>query len=370
MESQCTNCHDCKSEVPCVKIWGPKREALNPSRLVPTPTEAKIGSEDLLLLSWLYAGQPQENGRIPIFHQQQLFILGRALLPIYDLSITCLSVRHALLSFISLSLNQPQFKALSEWHRTQALRALRKKSEDTLEIGDLFASALFSFSLPQKPFSSPDGFDIHLEGFVAIMRCLSNTSGNNVASLTPYWPMARDFLIGFHRWSLSDEQFFKGHSLSREVMGTHFFKQRRVLAGEPWKGICQELDLCIELASRALRIRQIGVPSASVANAVNDIKSHLESLVEDPFIKAVLETEIETQLSDSLNLRFRFRICNLLISYFDAMIKRDLIELYSALRKYGATFGLSSSCVITRQALGLILFGLACVDGNILIDRG
>src|SRR5277367_2178661 len=201
MEERCKFCRDRNISDPCIKLWGPKRTAalelsisgnttaIELSRPL-TQYDRSIDSKGVMLLQYCYS---EEFWRVSKPMPCQLIRLFSS---VYGAAVVHLSLRHAILNYVSLFRG---LEAESLEHNICANFQLQRKLSrpDTLDEGDLFVPLLLAISeiLEKKE----DDITTHMSGFMAIMEVLFNRVGGNIKSyeLSVFWPLVRDMLGSF-----------------------------------------------------------------------------------------------------------------------------------------------------------------------------
>jgi Fungal specific transcription factor domain len=144
-KSQFLPCKFCRTmgiKEPCVKLWGPLREApFLPSRPFPTASDTVVNVQDVHLLQYAYSDVSSFN------------CLHRALFRVfsaqYGQAISSLSLRHAVLALAAghLRSQSSNFHRISLSHRGRALRFLiqsLKGPAEMLSDADLFTSMILA----------------------------------------------------------------------------------------------------------------------------------------------------------------------------------------------------------------------------------
>jgi hypothetical protein len=136
----CQHCQAHHVRLPCYKLLGPNTESkLEPSRPPPTPYDAVIEPEEVLLLDYLYTEKILETG----FLRRLLYSLKFfAQDSVFGPSIRCRTLRYAMLAVAEVSVDcsvlaSPRFFSYVQ----KSLRALPRNSE-TSNIGDLLGIIL------------------------------------------------------------------------------------------------------------------------------------------------------------------------------------------------------------------------------------
>jgi hypothetical protein len=206
---------------------------------------ASLPSKDGLLLQWLSNSREWLN-RLWIYGETQN-IICEVFIPVYGPSIECPSLRYALLAFAS-AMNEDDNREAD--NADDAGRALCIKSPDTISEGDLFASVFLAFaSIPTRR----DRVQVHLHGFLAILKLLSQRS---TSSLSIFWPLARDMLL----WAMSDqngvsnEMYLKFLCECRILLGPSTWRQRRAYFTDTYTAIRRSLYFHRRILKCAVRM--------------------------------------------------------------------------------------------------------------------
>jgi len=267
-------------------------------------------------LEWLYSGAVFKTGvrhRSDLVMALQLSTFAGHLIPIYGKSITCKSLRQALLGCVSFLFPDVRYKEQVADHCRLANQALRSRSHGTWDEGDLFASALLAHLAHSKVNGDamPAESGVHIEGFMALIRHLQETKFT--ANLTVHWPMARDFLLDLY-YESNMEQYFRLASICRDVIGAPTLQQRMEYLGVEWLALDTTLRINLDMLCMAMRCRFLcNLP------------------VHDPYLVRTLQHVLaDTLIIDSKNLREvgapnPARQCHLLLRYHTSRILFDVL---------------------------------------------
>jgi len=172
---------------PCVKLWGPKKEALEPSRPV-SMYDQSIDPKEVMLLQYTYSEVFWEQDA-NVWDTKPVRQLLRLFSSVYGASIIHLPLRHAMLSYASLD------RDLVADHLEYDLcanRELQRKlaNPDTLDEGDLFVSFLLAVCEKVKS----NTIAPYVNGILGIMDVLFHRAGGNIKlyELSVCWPLLRD----------------------------------------------------------------------------------------------------------------------------------------------------------------------------------
>jgi hypothetical protein len=266
LESPCEFCRSRRILEPCVKLWGPKKQASSSQPSVPihkahdaepaasrqtdavlqpsaaiTVYDPTIDQNDVKLLQHAFSDEYVYRRHYPgvaLYTLPAQFIyvglLLRTIGSVYGLSIQHVGLRHAILAFVGAGT-----KILCDsdhiQHASEACRRLRKKLDrpDAVDEGDFFLAcllALWSVSHCKEKNVAKDTFRRHLQGCFAIMKHLSDRARGRVQSyrLAAFWPLARDILYCYgvkHVWQLGDEEHESVCQEFRQVMGPELYQQ-------------------------------------------------------------------------------------------------------------------------------------------------
>jgi hypothetical protein len=219
----------------CRKEWGPKTEALQesdsgninaspkpPSRTI-TPYDASIEPADVQALQAAYLFTTE-----PFNPRQALFSLLRRLAYVYGQSISHPCLRYAICAFSSGYIMGDPSVAFE--YSQKACQALKRRlyKPALIDEGDLFATALLTLC----PGLKSSEFMPHMEGFMAIMRHLTEMVGGHVESyaLAPFWTLVKDEITSF--LSFPDEDLISRWSNAiYEVFGHQTFHERTSYKG-------------------------------------------------------------------------------------------------------------------------------------------
>jgi hypothetical protein len=277
------------------------------SRGVRTSEEHQIPNDIAMLLAWWYEGRPVENTEISPFNQQQFFLLAKAVVPMYNQSVRCSSLRNAIIGVIG-RIKSPGQSTVEVENLDAAITELRRKEPAKWEAGDVLAVALLAFAAPRNR-SGQEAWKIHAGGFQAALEQLSPSQCN---TLKGYWALARDFVIGFHRWDLHDSDFFRVLHYCSCRMSEYMFQARRDLA--PYQGSLFELDLHMELLARAIRTKICDGDHTIVTQSVKCVEQDLRRMSDEDC--AFTKTSPTNDLGE-LKLGVRYWMCKLLVHFFD-----------------------------------------------------
>jgi hypothetical protein len=192
------------------------------ARPIPTANDEVICSKDVLLLQYGYSDAFSSMGGTLMAGLLRKFAF------VFSPSISCASLRHAMLAFtaahLPFDIDCPERILV---HSGLCGKTLISKSMATLNEADLFAALLLAYaSRIRNDFST---FHIHVKGFGAILEELSNRSVRKRTShqLSIFWPLARDLIIEASRHvDGSSCHVFEFCRLSQKAMGPQSYADR------------------------------------------------------------------------------------------------------------------------------------------------
>ena len=163
-----------------------KEAKLSPSRPPPTPIDAVIDPEEVLLLQYIYSGA---NGNPFSFHLGIGTLLGASFGP----SIPQLPLRNAMLAFAEFLLPSGRsFERLNIFYN-RVYETLSVKNSSKIDEGDVFGALLISILVPVVT-SSDLSFErvtfFHQYAMSAINHLIKK-SESSVISTSMFWPAAR-----------------------------------------------------------------------------------------------------------------------------------------------------------------------------------
>jgi hypothetical protein len=277
--------------MPCIKLWGPRKEQQLLLSRVGTPAEAVIDPADELTLEWLYYKGIERTGVIRDAHMiftRLLVSFAQYFVPIYGASITSLPFRHALISclrFIIPGENRHGQRVLESANR--AIGVIGRKSHSKMDEGDLFASALLAYQTYINLTSSREEYSTHIKGFMSLLKLLSSRADKNTSTvLGVFWPLARDLLLDLS-YEADNDEYFELAFLCREIMGAPNLEQRIRYSGcTSWWAYHHVLLLHLDLLCMAMR-RMLTSPDNKMTHVmavISDVKTDLQSMDEPDFI--------------------------------------------------------------------------------------
>ena len=220
-DSPCDYCRE-HNLSPCLKKWGPKTEG-KIQRPIPTTTaEGATLHQDVLLLGFAYS-ETFSTGAGQILSQ-----LVRMFASTFGHTIDCLSLRHAILACAAAFIpsHLPFYERL-EFHSSCARKALINRIlQGSVDEGDLFAA--FLQTLLSCLYSDFPKFEVHIKGFMAIMKILSrNLKGQTSKYTSILLPLARDLVLeGSRHVGWSSNVIFEFCIASQESIGPQAFSCR------------------------------------------------------------------------------------------------------------------------------------------------
>jgi len=145
------------------------------SKPIPTPDDAVMRSEDVLLLKCAYLDGASYDA-LPLFF--------RVIRATYGNAISSYSLRHSMLAWCAVYLPPERFGERAEYHKSQARLSLSKKlaNPSLIDDGDVFASCILAEIAWKSDTWSEES--IHLNGCLSMFQHLSDDlTGNNVSRL-------------------------------------------------------------------------------------------------------------------------------------------------------------------------------------------
>ena len=130
----CEFCRTRKISKACLKVPGPKKAALAPSRQIPTAIDAVIESQHIPLLQWLYS-----NSSL-----LALSLVAKSIASQVGPSLPSPALRHAILAYSAFQLNHSD---ISHSHLCESRRFLIRKVRNlsTIDDTDFFAALFLTF---------------------------------------------------------------------------------------------------------------------------------------------------------------------------------------------------------------------------------
>ena len=366
------------------------RELRQISPPVSTPTSEVLDSEHVLLLQWVYAGREEpvsqsfQKKAFFQFSQHEIFNLAKQLIPIYTPTISCLSLRYALLVFIGIITSGGLFTEREEDNSRRARCALAKQSVSAFEEGDVFAAFLLAFSSWVNPRAPPEELSIHLKGFLAIIAHVSRTSPRREdhSSLPRFRTVARDLLLHAAARDLTPDGFIRFFHQCAEVMGTPTFAQR---ADYLSKDLIKHLHLNILYHEMILikGLRPFVIDSENFRPAwLSDMKTDIANMDRAmhytllPYV-SMAAARLSSTPVETIELSFvtliTFYVCSMYITIFETSsfaeglatmtakkVALDMLRLISQVGEYNRQI---------KGSVGFILQGSAwlCVRGLALV---
>ena len=159
------------------------------ARPVSSPEAVHLVSQDVLLLQYAYSQKLNTFASRKV--QSLMMKFANAFGPYLNNS----SLRHATLAYIATRapvLLQPE---RVEHHCLLACRAIRGRTVETIDEGDLFAACLLTYIACQKRDSS--GFRVHVYGLIAIIKAMIERRTESTYMV--FWPLARDLVLAGSR---------------------------------------------------------------------------------------------------------------------------------------------------------------------------
>ena len=184
----CEFCRTRGTEVSCVKLRGEKTEELL-ARPIPTSDDQVIDSQDGLLLQYAYS---ETFAYVTGWKVQCLFTkFGVA----FAASINIPSLRHAMLAYTAAFAPISSGYERMEYHSNISCQALKRKTPENINEGDLFAACLLTYL--SCVYQDPLKFRVHLKGVIALMKeCVKQSSKDGATShYSAFWPLARDLIL-------------------------------------------------------------------------------------------------------------------------------------------------------------------------------
>lgn len=261
-----------------MKLWGPAKEKLQLSRPPPTPIDEIIEPENVLLLQFLYGGGPTHSSPTWI---QEIFNFAIQVARVFSPSVKSLPLRYALLVFGGFILCDNSTGQMEMRNSSLARRCLLKRTAETLDEGDLFASAILALVAILNRIPNVDEGRVYANGFMTILAHLSTTSRmQNNSGLAMFRPMARSLVLLFAN-DLTYPDFFRYYSCCRAIIGRTAAQHRaRHLNSEYAERHLYFIeDILVKAIETRLRAFDGGVEDQWVAQAVKDAGEDLQEVI-------------------------------------------------------------------------------------------
>jgi hypothetical protein len=171
-------------------VLGPKAEATI-ARMI-TSIDGIIQPQDVMLLQFAYSVNFEW-----LNFGSSITNLLKKFVSVFGPSIDNKSLRHAILAWAAAfqPFSSSQHECI-ERHSIAAAKAIVKKTLETIDEADLFATVMLTILYASPGTQDISKFGIHVRGFVAVMSVLSQKSrhkGYN-SELFKFWPLALDLI--------------------------------------------------------------------------------------------------------------------------------------------------------------------------------
>ena len=325
LDQACQVCIKQKKPTLCIKRWGPGKEALEPSRPIPTAMDEVLESEDVMLLEWFYLNRHTRHAALDFGTWYiQLSNFSNETRKIYKSSITCLSLRYALLTYSGFMSSGNRMGSRELCNATLARTALLKNRPDTWSEGDLFASSLLACVASWNKDALKGEHKVHIDGFTMILKHISGrNNGPKLSNLLVFLPIARDWLLQFCSL-LTPREYVQCYSCCREVLGPATIQQWYLIFRDRFWAVFRALvyfgGILSKAVSRMLTC-DMRVGDSSVVQMVQDVKAELENLDLETFLRDAKETTVHL-----LQMRVEYQICILLVALLNGP---DIVENFT-----------------------------------------
>ena len=161
----------------------------------PTAIDSTISPDEIPLLQFAYSDRFLNGAGTLVGNLFRKFAF------LFGTSINSKSLRHAALAWAAAFVrpaNDFRFWEQMQHHSTCVARALKSKTESTIELADLYAA--FLLTLLSGSYDDGARYVIHLRGVKAILAILSDTISEQRKSLTIFLPLVRDLLLETSRF--------------------------------------------------------------------------------------------------------------------------------------------------------------------------
>lgn len=176
MSLRCEFCRSRRISEPCIKLPGPRTAArVAPSRPLPTPIDAVIRDEDVVLLEYAFS---LDDG-LTYKMSTALFKLIRSQ---YGSTIQQTSLRQAMLAWCAYHLRREEFRSRGDEHKRQATSALIHNLDSSTVINDADIFATWILMEIAALNGSPREVLTHANGCQSFLRCALEKSNKRQPS--------------------------------------------------------------------------------------------------------------------------------------------------------------------------------------------